>query len=126
MDRFEDAAKSYSTALRFEPQYVEALNNRGIALGKMGRLQEARRNYQSALRLNPGYHEALLNLAVAYDVSNEKPKAVENYRKFLQVAPAQMKEKAAIVSRRVDELVAMAENPAADASFHPAELSAHT
>src|SRR4051812_37189209 len=40
-NRLDEAAKAYEQAVRFQPQFPEALNNLAAALTRLGRLDEA-------------------------------------------------------------------------------------
>ena len=53
--------ESYDRALACKPGYVEALNNRGVELRRLGRLREALADYDAALALRPDDPEALNN-----------------------------------------------------------------
>jgi tetratricopeptide (TPR) repeat protein len=48
----EEAIASYDKALEFKPDYHEAWNNRGIALGNLGRWEEAIASFDKALESN--------------------------------------------------------------------------
>jgi tetratricopeptide (TPR) repeat protein len=55
---FIGAIASYDRALEIKPDYHEAWNNRGVALGNLGRLEEAIASYDRALEIKPDYHQA--------------------------------------------------------------------
>jgi tetratricopeptide (TPR) repeat protein len=61
----EEAIASYDKALEIKPDYHEAWNNRGNALGDLGRLEEAIASYDKALEIKPDYHEAWYNRGIA-------------------------------------------------------------
>ena len=60
--RFDEAATAHAEALRLEPTFAEAHNNRGTALQKLNRLPEAEAAYREALRLRPESLQARVNL----------------------------------------------------------------
>ncbi len=57
------AVEQYDRALRFAPDYFEALMNRGVALTRLGRLDEAVANNHLLVRAHPGRVESHFNLA---------------------------------------------------------------
>jgi len=52
----------FSKSLRLYPTDVWALNNRGLAYGKLGKREKARRDFQAALRIEPEFEQARRNL----------------------------------------------------------------
>lgn len=69
-DQVDDAMRQYLEAIRLKPDYAEAHNNYGSALGRKGRLDEAIREFQEAIRLKPDYVQARNNLATALEMKN--------------------------------------------------------
>jgi tetratricopeptide (TPR) repeat protein len=58
----KDAAlASYDRALKVQPDYPQALRNRGVTLRVLKRFEEALASYDRALALQPDYTEALSN-----------------------------------------------------------------
>jgi Flp pilus assembly protein TadD len=51
--------------VRQRPDYAEAHNNLGIALGSQGRLRDAIGQFEQALRLKPEFPDARRNLEIA-------------------------------------------------------------
>ena len=60
-----EAIRQFREVIRLKPDYAEAHNNLGTALGLGGQTDEAIREFQEALRLKPNYAEARKNLIVA-------------------------------------------------------------
>jgi Flp pilus assembly protein TadD len=60
----EEAIASYDKALEIKPDFHEAWNNRGIALGNLGRWEEAIASLDKALEIKPDLHEAWNNRAM--------------------------------------------------------------
>ena len=58
----DEAIRHFPHALRIKPDYAEAHNKLGGALGRQGKLDEAVSHFSEALRLKPGYAEAQNNL----------------------------------------------------------------
>jgi Flp pilus assembly protein TadD len=61
----DDAVSVFRAVVRERPDYAEAHNNLGIALGSQGRLPEAIAQFEQALRLKPGFADAQRNLEMA-------------------------------------------------------------
>ena len=60
----DEAEAHLDAALKLNPEYAEAHNNRGGLLQRRGRFEDARREHEEAFRLNPDLVEALYNEAV--------------------------------------------------------------
>ena len=65
LGRIDEAIFHYSAALRLNPGYVEALNNRGNLHLQKNQPQAALADYEAALRLAPGFIDPYLNATVA-------------------------------------------------------------
>jgi predicted O-linked N-acetylglucosamine transferase (SPINDLY family) len=63
LQRLDDAASSYRSALRLRPSSAEAWVSLGIVLRLQGRLDEAADCQRKALAIRPDFPEALINLA---------------------------------------------------------------
>jgi len=83
----EEAIKSHEKALAIKPDFVEALNNLGIALQKTKRVDQAFDVYQKALSLNPGLTDAYNNLGLLYQEKDKMGKAIENFEKAFELDP---------------------------------------
>ncbi len=60
------AEKYFSQAIDFDPQFVEALNNRGVARRQQGKTGEAIDDFSQALALDPNFTGAYYNRSQAY------------------------------------------------------------
>ena len=63
--RLDEAVVVFEAVLRNRPDYAEAQNNLGIALGSQGKLAEAIARFEEALRIKPGFVDARRNLVTA-------------------------------------------------------------
>lgn len=77
------AEKSYSEALRINPQNAEALNGLGLVQVQRNRPREALQYFENASKQQPNYAPPLLNAAVvAQSQLNNKPLALQKYREY--------------------------------------------
>jgi tetratricopeptide (TPR) repeat protein len=83
----EEAIASYDQALKFKPDYHEAWNNRGIALGNLERFEEAIASYDQALKFKPDYHEAWYNRGIALRKLERFEEAIASYDQALKIKP---------------------------------------
>ena len=65
------------------PNYVDALNNKGSALDDLGKYDEAITWYDKALAVNPKYVDAFYNKGLALDDLGKYDEAITWYDKAL-------------------------------------------
>jgi tetratricopeptide (TPR) repeat protein len=53
LGRYDEALKSFDSALNIDPSYVDAHNYKGIALRNQGQYDEASQSFKNAFDLNP-------------------------------------------------------------------------
>ncbi len=61
-NEFEQAAKTFESVVRLDPEHYKALTGLGRCLKEIGVRDEARRCFQKALEIKPDYAQARLNL----------------------------------------------------------------
>lgn len=83
--RLDEAIENCQTALRMQPDCVDAHRYLGLALHAKGKLSSAIEHDRVALRLQPNNAEVLNNLANALLASGERQQAMECYRQALQL-----------------------------------------
>jgi tetratricopeptide (TPR) repeat protein len=92
-DKFRDrekpdkALEMYGQAADMDPERVEPLAGRGLALLDLGRALQAEAALQQALKVNSRYAPAIMGLAETYRVLKKDAQAVEWYQKYLDVLP---------------------------------------
>jgi tetratricopeptide (TPR) repeat protein len=79
--RLLEAITAYDRALRVDPHYAAAFNNRGATYVNMGRHQEALKDLNNALRLKPELAEAYVNRALAYAFLGDDAAAQQDLQK---------------------------------------------
>ena len=85
--QLEQAAAAYREALRLKPDYAEAHNNLGIALGAQGEIESAIEAYQHALSIKPDLVGAYNNLGNAFKNTGQHDEAIAAYREALRLQP---------------------------------------
>jgi tetratricopeptide (TPR) repeat protein len=61
-DKLAEAICEFERALAINPDYADAHNNLGIALGSSGDVAKAIEHFRRALEIRPGYADAQNNL----------------------------------------------------------------
>jgi tetratricopeptide (TPR) repeat protein len=74
-------------ALELDPHLIEAANNLGIALGRLGRRSEAAAVFEDTLRRAPDYWPAKVNLAEIDIAAGNVERAVELLESAVAQAP---------------------------------------
>ena len=83
----DEEIASYDKALQLKPDDDVAWNNRGYALGNLGRWDEAIASYDKALQLKPDKDEAWYNRGIALFNLGRWDEAIASYDKALQLKP---------------------------------------
>ncbi|MEG5043727.1 tetratricopeptide repeat protein [Microcoleus sp. B4-C1] len=86
-EQYAKAIASYDKALEIKPDKHEAWNNRGVALGNLGRWEEAIASYDKALEIKPDKHEAWNNRGIALGNLGRWEEAIASYDKALEIKP---------------------------------------
>ncbi|WP_069790772.1 tetratricopeptide repeat protein [Cyanobacterium sp. IPPAS B-1200] len=85
--RYNVAIIHYNSALRGDPNFVDAYNNRGISHHALGEYQEAIADYERIMELDPSYMRAYYNRGNAYKSLGEDQKAIANYLQAIELDP---------------------------------------
>ena len=72
-------------SVEFKPDYPEAWNNRGVALGNLGRFEQAIASYDQAIKINSNYANAYYNKACCYGLQNNVELAIENLQRAINL-----------------------------------------
>jgi len=61
----KSAISDFTTAIKLDPDYPAAYNNRGVAYGNLGEHRSAISDYTTAIKLDPDYADAYKNRGIA-------------------------------------------------------------
>ena len=84
---FPGAIAAFNEAIRLNPNYPAAYNNRGSARDDLGDRKGAIEDYNQALRINPNYAAAYNNRGIARRGLGDKKGAIEDYNQALRINP---------------------------------------
>ncbi len=86
-DDAEGMIADYSEALRLNPRYVEAFNNRGLARLSKGDLDGAIADFEQAGRLRPDFYPAFMNIGAARFRKGDLDGVIASYSEALRRNP---------------------------------------
>ena len=81
------AIADYDTAIKRNPDNVNAYNNRGNLRKDQGDLAGAMADYDKALELNPDYADAYFNKALLLEEMGKIPEAIACCKTFIRLKP---------------------------------------
>ena len=84
---FKKSCFYFERAIEFDPDYYQAWNNRGIALGNLGRLEEAIASYNKAVKIKPDHHYPWNNRGIALENLGRLEEAIASYDNALKIKP---------------------------------------
>ncbi|MBW4484532.1 MAG: tetratricopeptide repeat protein [Tildeniella torsiva UHER 1998/13D] len=84
---YDEAIAAYAAALTLKPDYLDALHNKGVALGNLGQHEAAIACYDAALVLKPDDLDALHNKGVALGNLGQYEAAIACYDAALALKP---------------------------------------
>lgn len=88
-DRPAQALHAYDEAIRLNPYFAKAHNNRGSVLQQLGRLGDALNAYLAAQRLDPGLWNASYNVGLAYKMQGRMGDAIAPFQQAMRSRRAQ-------------------------------------
>ncbi len=83
--KLHEAVAAYDRAVRLDPQFTAAYNNRGAAYASLGQTQRAIQDYGEAIRLAPQYMLAYHNRGTAYISLGQLYQAAEDLNKAIKL-----------------------------------------
>ena len=81
----KNALSYFDNAIKLDPFYHQAWNNRGTALLNLGRYEEAIASYDEALKIKPDKHEAWYNRGTALLNLGRYEEAIASYDNVLKI-----------------------------------------
>ncbi len=85
LERYEEAIECYNKALEIDPEYIDALCNKGAALAWLKRYDQATECYDKSLTLDKNYGIAWYNKACLESLRNNNEKSIEFLRKAIEL-----------------------------------------
>lgn len=85
--RYEQAVAEYSDALRIDPTYAAAFNNRGNSYLHLSQYQRALQDFDEAIRLNPTYVLAYDSRGYVYQRLGRPERAIQDYDEAIRLNP---------------------------------------
>ena len=82
-----EAIETYNKAIEINPQFAEAWNNKGTALGNLGRFEEALIAYDKAIEINPQFAEAWNSKGAALGNLGRFEEALIAFDKAIEINP---------------------------------------
>ena len=75
----DNAIEDFTSALRYDPKFAKAYDNRGIAYISNGMADQAFADFSKAMELDPDYYDAYNNRGILYGFHNEFDKAIADF-----------------------------------------------
>ena len=85
------AVEKYTDAIQRDPEYAEALTNRGNAYRALGKSELALKDYSQAIVLQPKLMAAYYNRGNIYGQLKQFQRAIKDLTKAIQISPEQAK-----------------------------------
>lgn len=82
---YDRAIENFTRAIRLNPYYSEAYNNRGIAHTAKGNYEKAFEDYNRAVELNSDFFYAFINRGKLYSDKGEHLWAIEDYDRAIRI-----------------------------------------
>ncbi|MBI5043815.1 MAG: tetratricopeptide repeat protein [Nitrospirae bacterium] len=83
--KYLEACKAYEKAIETNPNYTDAYNNWGNALGALKKYEEAIEKYQKAIEIDPNYTGAYNNWGLALYNLKRYEEAIEKYQRTIEI-----------------------------------------
>lgn len=87
LKKYNDAIKSFDSAIAIDPRYAEAYNNRGLARHALGQSQSGRSDLDEAIRLDPNSAVYPFNRGVIYLDLESYSEAIRDFTRAIERKP---------------------------------------
>jgi tetratricopeptide (TPR) repeat protein len=84
---FRGALTDFSEAIKLDPNYANAYNNRGNIRDELGDKQGAIADYTQAIKINPNDADAYFNRGIVQDKLGDKQRAIADYTQAIKINP---------------------------------------
>ena len=84
---YDKAIEHYTEAIKLNPNYARAHNNRGVAYYNTKDFKYAMVDYTEAIRLNPNFFQAYNNRGSVYYAKKQYDKAIKEYDEAIKLNP---------------------------------------
>jgi tetratricopeptide (TPR) repeat protein len=81
------AIELYTKAIKLDPKYVEAYNNRALVFSLSNRLDEALADCTKAIEIDPKYMFAYANRGRIYQATGKQDEAIKDFTKAIELDP---------------------------------------
>jgi len=85
--KINEALYHYNEAIRINPYYADAYNNRGVVYYNRGQYQHAIEDYSKAIRIKPNYTNAYFNRGVVYGGLGQYQLSIEDFNEVIRLEP---------------------------------------
>jgi tetratricopeptide (TPR) repeat protein len=87
LEHYGEALPYLEKAVELQPNYVEAITERGMVRMELGRFELAKEDFDQAVRIDPNYHIAWSHRAVYHHRRREWGEAVANASRAIELSP---------------------------------------
>ncbi|MFP3043153.1 tetratricopeptide repeat protein [Treponema primitia] len=84
---YDTAIREYTEAIKLNPNYMEAYNDRGMAYRAKGDNDRAIADYTQAIRINPNYALVYVNRGVAYENKRDYDRDIADQTEAIRINP---------------------------------------
>lgn len=83
----DESLQYINKAVELNPEYYDAVNNRGNVLSSMGKIKEALPDYLKCTKMQPDNVNGLCNLGITYAILNKTDEAIQAFNRVLTLSP---------------------------------------
>ena len=84
---FENALSAYNAAIKLNPNFVQAYNNRGLTHSELKRHEDALADFDQAIQINPDYAEAYNNRGLTHSELKRHEDALADFSRAFELNP---------------------------------------
>ena len=87
LKKFDLAIESWDKAIKIQPNFAEAYNNKGGCLVEIKQFENALKNFEAAIKIKPNFAEAYNNKAIVLTKIKEYENALKNFEAAIKIKP---------------------------------------